>query len=299
MTRLAALAGIVSISFSAIFMRLASPSPATGAFWRAAYAIPILIVAWLTVRKRDDRDGRTRMLAFAAGLLLTADLVLWQMAIDRIGAGLAVVLANFQVVFVGGLAWLLHRERPTATALAIVPIVIIGVAMISGLGRSDSYGTEPVFGTLLGLATALTYAGFLLVFRHSNRGHLAPAPGPLLDATIGTAVGGLFFGLFDSGFSLAFVWPQHGWLIGLGVLIQSIAWMFITFALPRLAALETSVLLLLQPMLAIVWARIVFSESMSPIQWLGVAVVLGGVLILALRGTVETRSIPATAALRS
>jgi len=275
MTRLAALAGIVSISFSAIFMRLASPSPATGAFWRAAYAIPILIVAWL--------------LAFAAGLLLTADLVLWQMAIDRIGAGLAVVLANFQVVFVGGLAWLLHRERPTATALAIVPIVIIGVAMISGLGRSDSYGTEPVFGTLLGLATALTYAGFLLVFRHSNRGHLAPAPGPLLDATIGTAVGGLFFGLFDSGFSLAFVWPQHGWLIGLGVLIQSIAWMFITFALPRLAALETSVLLLLQPMLAIVWARIVFSESMSPIQWLGVA----------LRGTVETRSIPATAALRS
>jgi len=75
--------------------------------------------------------------------------------------------------------------------------------------------------------------------------------------------------------------------------------MFITFALPRLAALETSVLLLLQPMLAIVWARIVFSESMSPIQWLGVAVVLGGVLILALRGTVETRSIPATAALRS
>jgi len=298
MTRLAAIAGIISISFSAIFMRLASPSPATGAFWRAAYALPLLVAAWLVTRRRDGRDRAARMLAFGAGLLLAIDLVLWQMAIDRIGAGLSVVLANVQVVFVGGIAWLIHRERPTSTALFVVPIVIVGVAMVSGLGRPDSYGTDPLVGTALGLATALTYAGFLLTFRYSNRRHLAPAPGPLLDATIGTAVGGLIFGLFDSGFSLAVTWPQHGWLLGLGILIQSIGWIFIGTALPRLAALETSVLLLLQPMLTIVWARLVFAEALSSIQWLGVAVVLGGVLLIAVRGTVEpteVRPVSATA----
>ena len=287
MTRVAALTGIVAISFSAIFMRLAAPSPATGAFWRAAYALPLLTVAWLMVRDRDNRDWSARMTAFAAGLLLAIDLVLWQMAIDRIGAGLAVVLANVQVVFVGGFAWLLHRERPTTTAMAVVPIVIAGVAMISGLGQTDAYGTDPGLGTIFGLITALSYAGFLLVFRHSNRNHLAPAPGPLLDATIGTLAGSLVLALFDSGFSLAFTWPQHGWLLGLGVLIQSLGWMLITVALPRLAALETSVLLLLQPMLAIVWARLVFAESLSPTQWLGVAVVLGGVMVLVQRGTVD------------
>lgn len=287
MTRMAAIAGILGISFSAIFMRLAAPSPATGAFWRAAYALPVLLVAWLMVRKRDHRDRRARVLAFLAGTVLAVDLLVWQTSIDRIGAGLSVVLANAQVVFVGGFAWLLHHERPTATALATVPIVILGVVMISGLGRSDSYGSDPILGAILGLVTALTYAAFLLLFRQSNRRHLAPAPGPLLDATIGAVVGSLLLGLFDPGFSLAFSWPQHGWLIGLGLLIQSFGWLMITIALPRLAALETSVLLLLQPMLTIVWARLIFAEALSTIQWLGVAVVLGGILVLARRGMIR------------
>ncbi|MBU1865824.1 MAG: DMT family transporter [Actinobacteria bacterium] len=291
MTRISAVVGIVSISFSAIFMRLASPSPATGAFWRAAYAVPLLTAAWLLVRKRDGRDRPARWLAFGAGLLLAVDLVVWQMAIDRIGASLAVVLANVQVVFVGGLAWLLHRERPTVTALAVVPIVLVGVVMISGLGRLDAYGTDPVFGTVLGLATALTYTGFLLVFRHSNRRHLAPAAGPLLDATLGTVVGSLLLAPLDTGFTLAFSWPRHGWLLALGLVIQGLGWLLITNALPRLAALETSVLLLLQPMLTIVWARLVFAESLSTVQWLGVGVVLGGILVIALRGTVEPKGL--------
>ena len=137
--------------------------------------------------------------------------------------------------------------------------------------------------------TALTYAAFLLVFRQSNRRHLAPAPGPLLDATLGAVVGSLLLGLFDPGFTLAFSWPQHGWLIGLGLLIQSFGWLLITIALPRLAALETSVLLLLQPMLTIVWARLIFAEALSTIQWLGVAVVLGGILVLAMPGNDPSR----------
>ena len=295
MTHLAAVAGVISISFSAIFMRLASPSPATGAFWRAAYALPLLVAAWLTVRSRDDRNRRARLLAFGAGWFLAVDLNLWQMSIDRIGAGLAVVLANVQVVVVGGLAWLLHRERPTVAALAVVPVVLVGVALISGLGRSDAYGSDPILGTLFGLGAALAYAGFLLLFRQSNRRFLAPAWGPILDATAGTAAGSLALAVLDPGFSLAFAWPQHGWLIALGVLIQAIGWTLITIALPRLAALETSVVLLLQPMLAIVWARLVFAEALSPLQWTGVAVVLGGILVLAVRGTVEIDVRPVSA----
>jgi len=289
MTHLAAVAGIVSISFSAIFMRLASASPTTAAFFRAAYALPILLVAWLWVRARDSRDRRSRLLAFGAGLILALDLFVWQLAIDRIGAGLAVVLAAVQVLIVGALAWVFYRERPTVTALAVVPVMIIGVAMISGVGRSDSYGSDPILGTVFGLATAFTYAGFLLAFRHSNRTHLAPAPGPVLDATIGTAVGSLVASFFDPGFTLAFTWPEHGWFLCLGLIVQGFGWMLIAIAVPRLPALETSVLLVLQPMLTLIWARLIFSEDLSVLQWAGVTVVLGGVLLLALRGTVEPR----------
>ncbi len=66
-----------------------------------------------------------------------------------------------------------------------------------------------------------------------------------------------------------------------------IGWLFISYALPRLPALETSVQLLVQPMLTILWARLILGEYLSTLQWLGVALVLGGVGYLSIRGTVE------------
>lgn len=287
MIRLAALAGVLTISFSAIFMRLASAAPATAAFWRAAYALPILLALWLMTRSQDDRDRRARVLAFASGLLLAVDLVLWQRAIDLIGASLSVVLANLQVVFVGAAAWILYRERPTALAVAFVPGILAGIVMISGVGRADSYGVDPVAGTLYGLGAAATYSGFLLVFRQSNRRHLVRPEGPLVDAMLGTLVGSLLAAPFDSGFSLAITWPQHGWLLALALLPQVIGWLLISFALPRLPALETSVLLLIQPVAGIVWARAIFDERLSALQWAGVGLVLCGVLVLTVAGTVK------------
>ncbi|MCB2224332.1 MAG: DMT family transporter [Actinobacteria bacterium] len=291
MTRAAALAGIVSISWSAIFMRFAAASPATAAFWRGVYGLPVLVVAWWLVGRRGRRSAASRAVAFAAGLALALDLVIWQMSIDRIGASLSVVLANLQVVFVGAVAWALHREKPTATALAVVPVVIVGVALISGLGRSDAYGADPVGGTLLGVSTALTYTLYLVVFRQANRMDPAPAPGPMLDATLGLVAGSVVFALFEANFALAPSWPAHGWFLGLGVLVQGAGWMLITVALPRLPALETSVMLLLQPTLAVIWARLIFAEALSPLQWAGVAVVLGGVVLLATRGMVEAPAV--------
>ena len=42
MTRIIALVGVTSISFSAIFVRLADVAPATAGLFRAAYALPLL-----------------------------------------------------------------------------------------------------------------------------------------------------------------------------------------------------------------------------------------------------------------
>jgi drug/metabolite transporter (DMT)-like permease len=286
LTRTLALAGIFGISFSAIFVREAGVSPSTAAFFRAAYAVPVLLVVWLAVRSGDSRPASMRLLAAAAGLFLALDLTLWHRSIDLIGAGLATVLANTQVVFVGVIAWLAFRERPTSLALVTIPIVFVGVALISGLGRSDAFGEDPVGGAALGVASGASYAGFLLVFRASNRA-LAPPAGPLLDATVGTAVGALAFSFADPDFSLRFVWPEHGWLLALALVAQVAGWLLIAVALPRLPALETSVLLLLQPMLTVIWGWLLFTERLSAVQWAGVALVLGGVAALSLRGSVE------------
>ncbi len=65
----AALAGALAIAFSAILYRTSEVSPETGAFFRCAYALPIL---WVTVRGAAsrtetataafDRVGRRRVL---------------------------------------------------------------------------------------------------------------------------------------------------------------------------------------------------------------------------------------------
>jgi drug/metabolite transporter (DMT)-like permease len=289
MIRLLALLGILGISFSAIFVKQADVSPSTAAFFRMAYAVPVLLLAWTLVRRRDPRPGALRWMAAGAGLFLALDLAVWHRSIDLIGAGLATVLANTQVVFVGLAAWVIHRERPTGLAFATIPVVFAGVVLISGLGRADAFGDDPVAGAALGVVAGLAYTGFLLVFRASNR-ELAPAAGPLLDATIGAAIGSLISGAADPDFSFALTWPEHGWLLALAMVAQVGGWLLIAVALPRLPALETSVMLLLQPMATVLWGFLIFAEHLSAAQWAGVVLVLGGVGALTLRGSVERPS---------
>jgi drug/metabolite transporter (DMT)-like permease len=173
-----------------------------------------------------------------------------------------------------------------------IPIIIAGIALLSGLGRADAYGKNPALGVVFGVATGLTYATFLLVMRASNRAQLAPSAGPVFDATLGTAAGALAMGLalpVDFGFGVS--WPAHGWLAALALVAQAAGWLLITSALPRLPALDTSVLILLQPVGAIIWAYLIFTEALSAVQWSGVALVLGGILLLSGRGAVRMGSV--------
>ncbi len=285
MVRLLALIGILGISFSAIFVRLAETSPSTAAIFRGAYAIPLLVLIWLTVRQSDRRPARSRWLAFVSGLLLAVDLTLWHRSIGFVGAGLSTLVANVQVVFVGFVAWIYHRERPTTSALLVVPVVFGGVALISGLGRADSYGADPVRGVVLALLAACAYTGFLLVFRAANRDLTHPA-GPLLDSTLGLTLGAFLLGATDPGVNLSPAWPSHYWLIAMAVVSQVVGWLLIAVALPRLAALETSVLLLLQPLLTVLWGGLIFHETLGRLQWVGALLVMGGIATLSFRGSV-------------
>ena len=274
-----ALVGVLCISFSAVFIRLARVSPVTATFFRMIYALPVLVPAWFIVRRADTRTRAARGLAIVSGLLLALDLDLWHASIAFIGAGLSTVVANVQVVFVALAAWALYRERPTMRTIGIIGVVLIGVALTSGLARKDAYGDNPAAGAVLALLAGLTYAAYLLVFRQSNR-ELAPTAGPLLDTTAGAAIGALMFSPFDPRFSFRIVWPAHLWLALLAIGSQVVGWWFISAALPRLPAVETSIMLLGQPVGAIVWGVLLFDERLSSLQWAGAGLVVGGVGLL-------------------
>lgn len=292
MTHLLGLLGVLSISFSAVFIRLAAVSPVTAVLFRALYAVPPLALLWAARRSGDRRDGRTRLIAVASGVVLAADLACWHESIALVGAGLGTVIANVQVVFVALAAWALYGHRPTGRAMAILVLVLAGIVLTSGLARDDAYGSAPVWGVAFGVMAGAAYAAYLLLFRVANR-TAAPRPGPLLDSTLGMAVGALAVAPLDGGFSMAVHWPAHGWLLALALLGQVIGWLLIVTALASLPPLETSILLLVQPAFALIWGRLLFREELSTLQWCGTIVVLAGVAAIS-SGRV-TRDAPAGA----
>jgi drug/metabolite transporter (DMT)-like permease len=277
-----AIAGALTIAWSAILVRKADVSPATAAVFRCAYAVPVLgVLAWAERREYGPRSWREIKLSLWAGAFFAADLICWHYSIHDVGAGLATVLGNLQVVLVGLVAWLTLGERPESRVIAAVPIALFGIVLISGVG-GGAYGEDPLRGVVFGVATGLTYAGFILVLRQSAQDLRRPVS-PLFEATASAAVFALIAGLIIGDVDLAPSWPAHAWLVLLALSSQVVGWLLISMSLPRLPAALTSVLLTVQPVGSVILGVILLGESPSLLQLAGVACIFSGIIVATAR----------------
>jgi drug/metabolite transporter (DMT)-like permease len=270
--------GAACISASAVLIKLAGTGTASAAFYRSLLALPLLaVLAVLEQRKRGPRPLRSRFGAMLAGVFLAVDLVLWNHAIADVGAGIATLLGNLQVVFVTVAAWLLFRERPGRGFFLALPVVLAGVVLVSGLA-DHAHGAHSVAGIKYGLGTSIAYAAFLLILRHTSTAtpHVAA---PLAEATLGATAGAAALGVVFGGWQLDIGWHAFGWLLLLAMTSGTAGWLLITSSLPRLPASMSSLLLLLQPAAAILLAAVVLGERPSPLQLAGAVLVCGGILV--------------------
>jgi drug/metabolite transporter (DMT)-like permease len=280
---LAAVLGALTIAGSAVLVKLAEEPPSTAAFFRCAYALPPLaLLAYYERRRYGPRPASQVRLAWFAGVFFAADLILWHHAINNVGAGLATVLGNTQVIVVPLAAWLFLRERPSGRVAISVPVVLVGVVLISGVIGSGAYGENPLLGVILGLLTGLAYGGFILVQRGANADQRRPAS-PLFDATLSTAVITLAVGLPLGEIDLVPTWPAHGYLLVLALGIQVCGWLLISISLPRLPAALTSVVLTIQPVASVLLGMWILSEAPSGLQLLGVVFIIAGLLLATVR----------------
>jgi drug/metabolite transporter (DMT)-like permease len=278
-----AVLGAMSIAFSGILVRLADVEPATAAIFRCAYALPALgLIAYLERRTYGPRPAGQIRIAMLAGVFLALDLVIWHHTIALVGAGLATVLGNTQVVIVAFLAWLILGERPPRRTLLALPVVLVGVVLISGVIGTGPYGTNPRLGVILGIVVGIVYAAFLLVLRRGNSDLRRPA-GPLFDATLISALASLVIGLPLGEVNLVPSWPAHAWLVTLALTSQVVGWLIISVSLPRLPAALTSVILTLQPVGSVLLAMLLLAEAPSGLQLLGAGTILVGLLLATIR----------------
>jgi drug/metabolite transporter (DMT)-like permease len=287
---LGVLIGAFAICFSGILYRFSEVSPTTGAFFRCFWALPFLwpLAIWED-RRLGPRPTGLRRAAWIAGAFFAADLVLWHYAIEEVGAGLATVLGNMQVVIVGLLAWALFRERLSRSALLAIPVAMLGIVLISGAFENGAYGDNPALGAVYGVLTGLAYSGFLLALRRSSDPRRVA--GPLFEATLASMVFVVPIGLVLG--NLDWVPPLEAtlWLIVLALTSQVVGWLLISISLARLPTALTSVLLTVQPLLSVLFAAWLVDERPSALQLVGAAAILAG-LIIASAGRGRERPAP-------
>ena len=295
--RSAAVFGALAIAMSGVFYLMSGVSPSTGVFWRCVYGLPILlIVAWREWGTLGPMSRRAVGLCTAAGLCFAVDLITFHYAVDVIGAGLATVMGNLQVVIVALAAWAVFGERPRNEVLAALPVMMLGVVLISGVVGAGAYGANPQLGVAIGVLTATAYAGYLLIIRRAT-----PDQRPAAPVAIATAVTALCAGLFGAAvgdLDLTPGLPADAYLIALGVLSQSVGYLAIQVSLPRLPAVIASVLLLVQPVTTVFLGAFLLRELPSPFQVVGVALVIGGIALATgslsrMRSAIASRTTPA------
>jgi drug/metabolite transporter (DMT)-like permease len=272
--QLLAVSGAITIAFSATLVSLSHASPSTAAIFRCAYALPILaVLAYHEDRRLGPRRWADRRATLGSGVFLAADLILWHHSIADIGAGLATVLGNIQVVLLPLAAWMLLAERPSRRLLASLPLAALGVLLISGALEHRAYGRAPTRGALFGLGAGIVYVGFLLLLRRGGA-DLRRSAGQLFDATAVATVTAIAAGLIVGDAHLVPSWPEAGWLVVLALSSQVLGWLLITKSLPHLPASRMALLLTIQPIGSLAIAAVVLGESPSILQLVGVAVVL-------------------------
>jgi drug/metabolite transporter (DMT)-like permease len=264
-----------------ILVTLADVGPIRTNVYRCGLALPVLAVLALIERRRlGPRPLASRGYALLGGLLMAVDLVLFNHTITDCGAGISTVVGSAYVPLVALLAWALLRERPDRRYLIVLPTVLVGVVLVSGLIGGGVAGADPAAGVAYAVGASAAYSFFLLVMRKAGAG-TRHAAGQLFDATAGATFGVLVIGLLFGGLHLGVSGRQLGWLVLLALSAQVAGWLLITASLPRLPASVSSLLLLVQPAAALLLAAVLLGQWPTLIQVAGAILVCGGVLVVA------------------
>ncbi len=265
--------GAVIISFSSVFVMLSQVNPMISAFYRVFFGCLFVAVPCGIRKEFNQATLRPCLLAAGCGLFFAADLISWHFCIEYVGPGLATILGNMQVFILALAGALLFREKLGITYVMALVLAMCGLYMIIGLDKAR-LTPQYLIGLGLGVVTALSYSGFLLLMRYVNTSKEGPM---FLYQVVMTGVCSGVVGAVALVTGHSFVIPTLASflsLAGLGLLSQGLAWVIISHYLPRVDTSRAGLILLLQPALSFVWDVIFFNRETGFMGWTGVGVVL-------------------------
>ena len=281
------LAGAAIIGSNGLMVRMAAMPPTAVAFWRMLLA-GVMLAALVSARHGWQRLPRKAWWWLAVPVVAFAvDLWMWHKSILLVGPGLSTLLANAQVFFMAIAGVLLFGERLNARFVAGVLLAFSGLWLLLGA----DWATLPAqyrWGVWLGLGAGVCYAAYNVGIKRSQAEAGAgrvrvPVEQVLCYAAFGSA---LCLGLIGWAEGEAFAPPSlrsWGVLLALAAFGHCLSWVLISRAMGMLPVALAGLLLLAQPIVAYLLDVVFLDISISPRQWLGLAVSLAGIFVAGMK----------------
>src|ERR1700733_12371745 len=123
--------GIICISFSRIFVKLAVAPPITSGFYRIFIAW-IFLAPYCIYKKQLKIDRKDLLIAILGGVVFGADIAVWNISLLKISATVSTLLANLAPLWVGLMSFLLFKKRSGALFWIGTIVSIFGMVILVG-----------------------------------------------------------------------------------------------------------------------------------------------------------------------
>lgn len=246
-------------------------------FYRFGLAWVIIAVV-MFFRKESLKVTRQEFTALTGlGLLFIVSSLTLYLSFHYMAAGVASTILFTYPVMTAVIMAVFFRERITWTTVVSLALSGAGVVL---LYWSDSAGTLSTIGVILVLASALSYALYIILVNRSNLQMSSFKINfyVLLYCTLGMVVYSLIAGLPLTLPQNATSWFYVGWL---AVVPAIFALMLMVYAAKYVGSTATAILGALEPLTAVLIGIFVFSEPFTLNLAIGIALILGAVIIIA------------------
>lgn len=271
------LAGVVCVSFAAIFIRAAGAPALSTAAWRLIIAGAPVLAAAVVFRRAElvALDVRRWALLVAAGVALALHFGTWIASLSLTSVASSVALVTTQPVWVAILSRLFLREAITARLAGGIVLALAGATLIGG--ADISLAGDALWGDALALAGAVFAAAYFVIGRGA-RAHLSLLA--YVGVVYAVAAVALAISAAVAGQPLAGFTPRTWLFLALlGVVPQLGGHSLLNWALKFLPAPRVSLAILMEPVVATLLAIPILGERPGPLTVLGAGITLGGIYL--------------------
>lgn len=275
---LALVAGIICLSFSAMFGKWANaPGPVIG-FYRIALATVVLLPVFLYRRRKYGIKLPVAILIFPilGGIFTAFDHGTWNSSLRYTSAANATLLGNTAPLWVALISWLVFRQKLRGLFWLGLAFALAGAVTVLGSDfiRHPTIG----LGDLLAIVAGVFYAGYFLVTERGRQKLDTLSYIWLVDL-----IAAFTLLLITLGLKMPLTgYPTQSYLAFLGAALVSQVggYLSIGYALGHLPASVVSPTLIGQPVVTAILAIPLLGEGLRTEQWLGGLVVLAGIYLV-------------------